>query len=386
MAPNQPTDAATLASGKPTGTAAATDAQIGPIPASATTAPESTATTGPYSLAIHDSYPLDVANGVLGQSLTASPGKVWIGSLFGTIEEVDSQSGAFGQSIPLTGTGASTTNIYPIIKLGFDGQTLWALGGIGSYGSDKLFSIDPGSGMVAREWDLTQWNLDHPEHLRGNASDFGLSPGKIWLKNQVVDTQTFEGKFVGFDAVPQFAYNGKGWMWMVGSGPPDCDGLDLINTDNPSQDLYQCRFPFLNRSENGSSNLIGVSPLVLAGDRVWIGGGWAGKKPIYTLDAFTADVDQLMKETKPLASVPLLDDPQKIKLLYAGNTLWLLWLRGEQAGFLFQLDPQTGATISSLDLTGEQVNVVTNDPMDIATEGDNLWVLTTGQLLRIKLP
>ena len=119
---------------------------------------------------------------------------------------------------------------------------------------------------------------------------------------------------------------------------------------------------------------------------MWIGGGWVGNKPTYTLEAFTADVDQLMKETKPLVSIPLMDSPEKIKLLYAGNYLWLLWLRGEQAGFLFQLDPQTGATINSLDLGGDQGKVVTNDPTDIATEGDNLWVLTTGQLLHIKLP
>jgi hypothetical protein len=240
--------------------------------------------------------------------------------------------------------------------------------------------------MVAHQWDLTQWNLDHAEERRGTAIDFGLSPGKIWLKNQVVDTQTFEAKYVGFVGAPQFAYDGKGWMWMVGSGPPGCDGLDFINTDNPSQDLYQCRYPFLNHSEEGHSNVGSGSPLVLAGDRVWIGGVWSGNKATYTLEAFTADVDQLMKETKPLVSIPLMDSPVKIKLLYAGNYLWLLWLRGEQAGFLYQLDPQTGATINSLDLVGDQGQVITNDPMDIATEGDNLWILTTGQLLRISLP
>jgi hypothetical protein len=119
---------------------------------------------------------------------------------------------------------------------------------------------------------------------------------------------------------------------------------------------------------------------------MWIAGGWSGTTPIYLLEAYSADMDKAMEETGPLASVPLMDSYQKIKLLYAGNYLWVVYTHGEKAGFLYQLDPQTGATINSLDLVRDQGRSISDVPMDIASEGDNLWLLTSRQLLRIKLP
>ncbi|HLO31273.1 MAG TPA: hypothetical protein VK249_19140 [Anaerolineales bacterium] len=44
------------------------------------------------------------------------------------------------------------------------------------------------------------------------------------------------------------------------------------------------------------------------------------------------------------------------------------------------------ATINSLDLVGEQGRGISDVPQDLAMEGDNLWVLTSRQLLRIKVP
>jgi hypothetical protein len=93
-----------------------------------------------------------------------------------------------------------------------------------------------------------------------------------------------------------------------------------------------------------------------------------------------------MIETGPLASVPLLDSYQKIKMLYAGGYLWLVYTHGEKPGILCQLDPITGETISSLDLIGDQGRSKGDVPVDMATESDNLWILTIRQLIRIKLP
>jgi hypothetical protein len=73
-------------------------------------------------------------------------------------------------------------------------------------------------------------------------------------------------------------------------------------------------------------------------------------------------------------------------MLFAGNYLWVVYTHGAKAGFLYQLDAQTGETIDSLDLVGEAGRSVSDVPQDMATEGDNLWVLTSRQLLRIKLP
>ena len=105
-----------------------------------------------------------------------------------------------------------------------------------------------------------------------------------------------------------------------------------------------------------------------------------------TIVAYPAGMDQLMKETEPLATVRLMNNGSSFGLLYAGNYLWLLWKGGDERGFLYQLDPQTGATINRLDLVGDQGRAKGDIPKDIATEGDNLWIVTRFQLLRIKLP
>jgi hypothetical protein len=342
--------------------------------------------TGSGALAVADIYPL-MPKVKIGSSLAAGPGKVWIGDLAGSVAEMDPQDGSILQSVSLVqDTAGATPKLNPIIKMGFDGQNVWALRGFGEKGADHLFAIDPGSMAITHQWDLTQWNLQRDEDHRGTALDFGFSPGKIWLKDQIIDTKTFETKYVGFIGEPHYAFDGQAWMWMTGIGGEDCDGFDLINTDDPSQTRSQCRYPFLNHANEGYSNVGDSSPLVLAGDRIWITGAWPGSKPTYTLEAFSADPDQLKQETKPLVSVPLIDDPQKVKLLYAGNSLWLLWTSGDKKGYLYQLDPHTGATINMLDLIGDQGRAKGNSPMDFATEGHNLWVVTTFQLLRVNLP
>jgi hypothetical protein len=373
---------------------------IGPATPTGVTAGQAGATAGPTAgsgrLAVSDSYRLQVAKGMLGFSLTAGPGKVWIGTGGGAIQEVDAQSGAFGQSILLTPGAINATNVYPILKLGFDGQYVWALADpVENHEvNPHVFAINSDSGAIAHQWDLNsrEWKKDmspDSQIARYFVKDLGISPGRIWVDNHVIDTQTFQAKHVGMIGGPHFAYNGQGWMWMTGVGPEACDGLDFFETDNPSQDHYQCRYPFLNHASEGYSNVGDNSPVVLAGDKVWIGGGWSGTKPTYTLEAHWADMDQLMQETKPLVSVPLPDSYQEVKMLFAGNFLWLLWTGGEKVGFLYQLDPQTGATINSLDVAVDKAPdefVADTAPQDIATEGDNLWILMRFHLLRIKLP
>jgi hypothetical protein len=389
-APGQSTGAATLASGQAVGTAKPTGAPGGQPGATATpTANNAASGSGP--LAISNSYPFFTTKLILGESITASPGKIWIGTITGTIEEVDSQSGVFGQTISLTpGTGGSAKILFPIMKLRFEGQYLWAWGNLIENGvaHPYLFAIDSGSGTVA-----DQWYLDSPEWLGKGRSrmfppdDFGVSPGKIWIDGHVIDTQSFEVKQdIPMPGMTLFAYNGKGWMWMTGDAGGECDDLVLGNVDDPSKVRCPSHWPFLIHTQDGQHTVGPASPLVLAGDRMWIGGGWSGTEPTYVLEAYSADLDQAMQETKPLASVPLMDSYQKIRMLFAGNYLWVVYTLGVKAGFLYQLDPQTGTTINSLDLVGAQARSISDIPVDMATEGDNLWVLTTRQLLRIKLP
>ncbi len=112
-----------------------------------------------------------------------------------------------------------------------------------------------------------------------------------------------------------------------------------------------------------------------------------GDNPSSVLEAYPADIDQGMQAKGPLVSIPFIDNAASIKLFAAGGYLWVLDTLGdEKIGYLFQLDPQTGETLNSLDLVGDEGRAMGDVPMDIATEGDNLWILTGRQLLRIKLP
>jgi hypothetical protein len=394
-APNQPADAATQSSSPVVRTALPTGVPAGPD-GTTSTSTASSAATGPYSLEISDSYPLDVAKGVMGISLTASPGKVWVGTGRATIEKVDSQSGAFEQSISLGSTKidlkslSSDHIVGAVLKMGFDGQYIAATMIL----SDQipphryLFIIDSGSGAVVQQWDLqsAEWSKEESTSF---PDDFGVSPGKIWLDGHVINTQTFEvKKDILNPPMSHFAYNGNGWMWITGDTGGSCDDLVFINTADPAKDICQKRLPFLNNSGDKLGNVyIGKSIMALAGDRMWMagsGGGEGGQN--MTINAYPADMDQLMQETKPLVTVRLMNNGSNFGLLYAGNYLWLLWKGSDERGFLYQLDPLTGATINSLDLVGDQGRKKGDIPHDFATEGDNLWIVTTFQLLRVKLP
>jgi len=189
--------------------------------------------------------------------------------------------------------------------------------------------------------------------------------------------------------ITNFAYGGNDWMWITGEMGGACDDTILINVNDPSMEWCPDEWPFMVHTQDEMSAVNPGSPMVLAGDRMWIAGSWSAESltdsPEYTLDAYPADMDQAMKETGPLASVPLLDSDASVMMLFAGDYLWLVYT-GDKAGWLYQLDPQTGVTINSLDLVGDEGRAISDVPQGIAAEGDNLWILTSRQLLRINLP
>jgi hypothetical protein len=369
------------------------EAPTGQTGATATFTPESTTTTGPYSLTVSNNYPF-WPQFMMGRSLAVIPGKVWMGMANGIIVEVDSQSGAFGKSITLPGEG----NTIAVWKLGFEGSYLWAQAVLfkknGSSASTMLFylfAIDPGSMTIVHQWDMntSDW-LGKRETGENFPEGFGISPGKIWIDKHVIDAQTFKvTPDISMPTMEIFAYNGIDWMWITGEMGGDCEDLLLVNAADPSKDWCPSDWPFIVRNPEGEHTVGLGSPMVLAGDRMWIGGGMSettSAAATHVLEAYWANMDKAMQETGPLASVPLMESYNSISMFYANNYLWVVYTGGKAAGFLYQLDPQTGATINSLDLVGDKGRSIGDIPTAIASEGDNLWILTTRQLLRIKLP
>ncbi len=302
----------------------------------------------------------------------------------GTVEEVDSQNGIFLQSVALKTGGMGNF----IFKMGFDGRYIAA----SEYLSDQsgvahpyLFVIDSRSGAIVHQWDLesAEWKGDSEIRL----DDLGISPGKIWMSGHMVDTQTFNVAKVPMPGMARFGYNGKDWMWITGDTGGSCDDLVFVNTDDPTNYVCQSKLPFISHTGEKIGDVYpDVSIMTLAGDGMWMVGSGGGGGKNLTINAYPADMDQLMQQTKPLVTVFLMDKSHQLGLLYAGNYLWVLWEGGDKRGYLYQLDAQTGATLNSLDLIGDQGRKKGDIPHGFATEGDNLWILTTFQLLRIKLP
>ncbi|MEW6404040.1 MAG: hypothetical protein AB1649_19775 [Chloroflexota bacterium] len=370
-----------------------------PMPADGAEPTKGSSSNGSGFLQVDDSYPFPFSSTkmVIASSLAASPGKVWIGTLNGTIEEVVAQSGAFERSLALVpGAGEDPMDVRPVLQLTFDGQYLWALAhftDVETYDNHPhLLAIDTDGWTVTRQWDQSldsvEWVGENDEWIASNRVDpenFYTSPGKIWVEGHVIDARTFEVKPDAYNPGASFcAYNGKGWMWTTEWTSGE-DGLYFVNADDFSEQPGQYRWPFLIHEQEFAAAQ-GDSFLVLAGDWMWMGRSRYEPGSVGWLDAFPSDLDELMKLSGPPVSVPLLESLENVRLHYAGDHLWVLYLGGEHGGWLYQLDPQMGKTLASLDLIGDEGRAMGDFPMDIASADDNLWIVTSQQLLRIKMP
>jgi len=267
------------------------------------------------------------------------------------------------QSIALfPGSGGSTAQ--PVFDLKFDGQHVWALAASKTGDqADTLFVIDPASGTVIKQFDVSQWRGDSTQQL-------GVSPGKIWTADHTIDTQTFEVEHVSWPYEAHYAYDGTGWMWITGSFCYQCNPvLWVFNADD------------LNQSHEGGTvngNASG-DPLTFTGERIWV---------VVSLEDSTTELwayppggDKMTEDTKPLVMVPSPDD-QPLALLEAGNSLWLL-AGHDNWGSLYQLDPQTGAILNQMVLVS--ANDQTTYTVNMAFDGHDLWVLLAKELLRIPI-
>jgi len=297
-------------------------------------------------------------------SMAISPGKVWVGSLLGTVDAYDAQTGAPLQSISLFPDSGGMTAL-PVQDLLYDGQNLWALAISNTeLVADRLFVISPADGKILQQFDTSQWQNHDDARL-------GFSPGLVWTESHVIDTKTFEAKHVAHPDSPIYRYDGSGWMWIMGTFCQEC-GYDiwLFNTANLPEEKY------------GPKAVENTTAMTTVGDRMWVATEkTSGNITTHVLQVYAADGEKTSGDTQPLQTLAPVDD-HPLSLLYDGHALWLL-AGGKNQGALFQLDPQSGATVNRLDIPASMEGDV---PADIAFDGHNLWVLTVKQLVRISLP
>ena len=358
--------------------------------------PAGTPTAGPYVPTVKDRYRYFEKIVAVAQSLAAREDQLWIGTVTGTIVEIDPQTGAVKRSLSLASgksPGAGMPMADPIYEIAFEGDYLWLQAGFfeESMGTPRLYALDPDSGEVVHEWDLNspEWMEGYERILSGES--FGVSPGKIWIDGHIVNARTFQVTQVGMPGDPIFAYDGGDWMWMNGELGGACDDVLLVNVSDPEQEWCEDDWPFFTHAADGIHPMGMGSPMAFGGDRLWMAGeqpsAGPNGSPTSVLEAYPADIERAMETTGPLLSVPAPEESSVLQLLVARGYLWALDTYGDnKPGYLFQLDTQTGEVLSSLDLVGEDGRAAGDLPVDMAAQGNSLWVLTSRQLLRIELP
>jgi hypothetical protein len=160
-------------------------------------------------------------------------------------------------------------------------------------------------------------------------------------------------------------------MWIQGTFCEACGySVWLFNAANPEVHKY------------GPKAISSTTAMTTVGDRMWIATSQtSGSITKHVLQVYAADGEKTSGDTQPLQVLPAVDD-RPLRMLYDGHALWLL-TGGENQGSIFQLDPQSGATLNKLDIPPAEKGDV---PWDMAFDGHNLWVLTTMQLVKVSLP
>jgi hypothetical protein len=317
-------------------------------------------------------YPVDMSAGMggMGGALSTSLGKVWLGLARVGIQEIDANTGNKLQTVPLP-------DITRFWDVKHDGRYLWVLASKENASeADGLYVIDPAAKSVVKEWHEFKdgdygWQ---PTRL-------GLSPGKIWVANKIIDTATLEevnmGKGFVLPAEARFAYDGQKWMWATGSR---CDGckhdLWMFDSANPAA--------IKDKDGTGEAGAATMGmPLTATKGKMWVSVlkniktvNW-----VYTSDAYI-DCYDLNKTDKPTASFEItgeLGDSGSIAALEAGSRF--LWLFGSSYNppTLFYHDLQSGKVLGKLPLE-------TFALIDMAFDGKDLWVLGMDKLIRISQP
>jgi hypothetical protein len=326
--------------------------------------PTPTAGAGPVlpaGPAVLARYPLEEDS--LGEVLTAGPGRVWVGTTFGTVQEWDTAAGSILKTYTLV-QGAPDAPA-PVKALAFDGKYLWVIVSSALAQSrleTRLFILDLAGGTVLQQFDLTEnaaWHL-------------GLAPGQVWLQNQVykTDSQTASRVKMVTDSTV-FAFDGQGWMWTAG-GANTCDACDAS--------IFRYKIDSAEEAAAGPSFSQQIHGMLLTGKTMWVATAFN------QLDAYDVADPKLGITTRPQISLDLAAEMQEppTAMAYDGHNLWLLSSVGRGGGFLYQYDPQNGHKLGSLqvgDAAGhtKQAHI----PVDMAFDGQNLWVLTTGDLVKV---
>ena len=248
-------------------------------------------------------------------SKPVSPGSVWVGGDYlGTaagadpivsgsnpssgagIQEWQADSGKILRTIDLP-------QVSHIADIKIDGSYLWVLAAKRSpaaqnYCTDSVFALSLSNGSVVKELNTQGNNTDcagtrHPVQI-------GLSPGKLWVDDEIIDTQTFQvqqmGPYPKSDDLPDgayFAYGGQQWMWSTGEDCAECSrDLWLFNTMGPAKLRDEYGTGATTESHQDQA-------IIAANGKVWVGAKH------YPADSEWLEAYDINKPDKPVLNVDI---------------------------------------------------------------------------------
>jgi hypothetical protein len=159
-------------------------------------------------------------------------------------------------------------------------------------------------------------------------------------------------------------------MWTAG-GATTCDHCDAS--------IFRYKIDSAEES-TGPSFSQQIQGMLLTGKTMWVATGFN------QLDAYDVADPKLGMTTHPQLSLDLAAEMQEppTAMAYDGHNLWLLSSVGRGGGFLYAYDPQNGHKLGSLQVGDAEGHTrQAQIPVDMASDGQNLWVLTTGDLVKV---
>jgi hypothetical protein len=325
-------------------------------------------------------YPGDESNGIRGGTegiMLAIPGQIWTASDFVGIQQWDPQTGKLVKTIANT-----VENDFSDIK--YDGQQIWVYALVlkqasaNSEYTGALYAIDPLQGELVKKIDIPN-DQNIAQGGQDSALDYpniGISPGKVWVKDRVIDTQTFKPLIMqdNFLVSSHFAYDGQGLMWDEGENCGECPhGIWLYDVKDPTtKPIYTGLTDY--------PDLTGHHNLIMAGGRMWATARYwkkAGDQTAYW-EILAYD---LHKNDKPVIKTDIskeMTGRDGGEIFSADNRA--IWLAPNgQDGKVYYYDQANGQLLGSLHV-GTLI-------FSMSFDGQDLWVMDNEHgLEKIALP
>ena len=328
-------------------------------------------------------HPGEKPNGFPGGNggvMLAVPGQIWTASDYVGIQQWDPQTGQLVKTIPNT-----VENYFTDIK--YDGQQVWVYALVLQPSSNNhiiytgaLYAVNTLQGELVRKIAVSN---DKKTTMENDAIDFpniGLSPGKVWVKDRLIDTQTFEADIMPWNFIfgnAHFAYDGQGLMWVQGNACPDCShSIFIYDVTDPKKKLVAGNSAGL----NSNPDLTDHHNLIMAGGKMWATARYWKKADDQTSYWEILAYD-LHKNDKPLIQTDVsreMTGRNGGEIFSADNhAIWLAPNR--QDGIVYDYDQASGRLLGSLHV-GTTITSMSFD-------GQALWVMDVEYgLQKIALP